>query len=505
MELKGFFSFFVKNNYYNLFLGIAIVLYVITAVNSHGFYQGDAHYQIIEFANFKLGVNGVEDLPWEYHEQIRPTLQPILAFLFLKLFYFFQILDPYDVAFLFRLLSCGLYLLVVHFFIKQTSGEFTSKRHIKYYYFASFFLYFIPYLSTQFSSENWSGIFFVLGLAYYLSPTKKTFKPFLLGVILGVSFLFRFQIGLAILVFFVWLLLIKKESYVFLGKGIMGICGAIFLGIVLDCWFYQDFVITSWNYFYQNLVLDKASGFGVSPWDFYYHEIIKKSLYKLGAPIILACFTVIFIKPKNIFIWLVLSFVFFHSFIPHKELRFLFPVVSLLPIIFVYAVVWWCNLFEKFRWIDTVNQLLILGFGLVHFLLLVGYSQYNENGLINGVTKYIHEAYKGKQIQLNYYGNYYSEDFGDEDYLPMKFYFGDNIKFSKIETLDNITERLVQTEEVNLFLIDARSLNKEVEVGLKKLNYKLVKEGKPEWLLAINKLKNKGATTNSLLYALKKD
>jgi len=488
-----------------LFLFIAIVFYTITAFNSHGFYQGDAHYQIIEFANLKLGVNGVEDMPWEYHEQIRSSLQPSIAYVFLKIFGLLHIQNPYDIAFLFRLLSSGVYVWVVHYFIKQTRSEFKSKRYIKYYYFTSFFLYFIPYLSLQFSSENWSGMFFLLGLAHYFNPKENDVKPILIGFVLGMSFLFRFQIAFGILVFFTWLLLVKKESYIFLGKLIIGLVATASLGVLLDCWYYGEFVLTSLDYFYLGIDISKISDFGVSPWNFYYYEIVDKSLYKLGFSIVIGCLIAVFIKPKSVFIWIVLSFVLFHSLIPHKELRFIFPIVSLLPIILVFSIEWWCGLFEKYRWINRMNKWILWVLATIHFMLLIGYSQYNENGLVNGITKFVYEEYGGKQIQFNYYGDYYSREFCKEDYLPMNFYFGENIKFKKLESLEDLENSLVKTKTVNLFLIDERSLDAESKAKLRTLQYQLVKQGKPEWLASFSRYKNKGATTNSLLFALLED
>ncbi len=63
---------------------LAIAVYVITAYNSLGYHQADEHYQIIEFAGTKLGTHMAEDLPWEYRDQIRPTLQPTMVYAIFK-------------------------------------------------------------------------------------------------------------------------------------------------------------------------------------------------------------------------------------------------------------------------------------------------------------------------------------------------------------------------------------------------------------------------------------
>ena len=58
---------------------------ILSSIFSVGFYHPDEHYQILEFANYKLGNINSSQLPWEFHEKIRPTLQPLLALITIKI------------------------------------------------------------------------------------------------------------------------------------------------------------------------------------------------------------------------------------------------------------------------------------------------------------------------------------------------------------------------------------------------------------------------------------
>lgn len=66
-------------------LWLISLLLLIACWFSLGFSQSDEHFQILEFAGLKLGINQPGDLAWEFHEKMRPTLQPTLVFIIYKL------------------------------------------------------------------------------------------------------------------------------------------------------------------------------------------------------------------------------------------------------------------------------------------------------------------------------------------------------------------------------------------------------------------------------------
>ncbi len=68
---------------------VSILLHILTSVFSVGYHHGDEHYQLLEFAGLKLGVNCQYDMAWEYDCYMRPGLQPFVAFVFIKIFNFY--------------------------------------------------------------------------------------------------------------------------------------------------------------------------------------------------------------------------------------------------------------------------------------------------------------------------------------------------------------------------------------------------------------------------------
>jgi hypothetical protein len=81
------------------------LVYIAVAVNSNGFNNADEHFQIIEFAQFKLGNSDPSALAWEFHSQVRPGLQPFMCFSIFKFLKFLGINDPYTLSFALRLVT----------------------------------------------------------------------------------------------------------------------------------------------------------------------------------------------------------------------------------------------------------------------------------------------------------------------------------------------------------------------------------------------------------------
>ena len=307
---------------------LALILYSITAYNSLGYYHADEHYQIIEFAGHKLGTHTANELPWEFKDQIRPALQPTICYFVFLAFEQLNITDPYDLSFLLRLFTALLALIITRFFVNKTLPLFETPTQKIAYIALSYFLWFIPVISVRFSSETWSGLFLMLALGIYFQKNESVKKSFLLGLILGLSFLFRYQMALVIGSLLIWMLFVQKSNLKY-GMGIaLGLGSMLFAGLLVDSWFYETWVFTPWNYFYFNIIKDVASKFGTEPWYYYLYESISSMSYIIGIPVFLAFISLVILKPKNILVWIIFPFILFHSIIPHKELRFIFPLVT---------------------------------------------------------------------------------------------------------------------------------------------------------------------------------
>ncbi len=320
---------------------ITLILHLITSIYSVGFHHLDEHYQIIEFANYKLGNNLPSEMPWEFEAKLRPALQPAIAFSIIKFSQTIGVTDPFTQAIFLRILSSLLSLLSVLMLLYAFKEEVKSKTLLKWFLYLSFFLWFAVYAQVRFSSEGWSGSFFFIGFAliyYFRNKGLSTFNLINIGIIFGFAFIFRYQVGLMILGLILWLLFIERMKFKKIIFLLTGIITAILIGVLIDKWFYGIWTFPAWNYFQFNILQGKASIFGVQPWYFYITEIFIKGVPPFSIfLIVLPIFWFIY-KPKNSFTWILIPFLSAHFLIGHKELRFLFPLINIIPLFTVLAV-----------------------------------------------------------------------------------------------------------------------------------------------------------------------
>ncbi len=333
----------ISNLSYRTLVYIGLGLYTLAAVFSEGYYHPDEHFQILEFADYKLGITPAADLPWEFHQQIRPALQPVLALGVIKAARALGSPNPFTHALLLRLISGWLALLVFARLSRLLARDFAAESSGKLLLASAVFIWFMPYLAVRFSSENWSGLMFLAGLCFLpLSGAelarRSTGYFAAAGVLLGIAFVFRVHLGFAIAGVAAWLIFQRRIRLGDAGALAAGGLCAVALGAVIDFWFYGNWVFTPWRYFESNILQAKAAGFGVSPWWFYSPDFIMRAVPPLSLALLGLAVVGMYLNRRHVLTWALVPFILGHVVVGHKELRFLFPMAF--PFIF-FAVAGW--------------------------------------------------------------------------------------------------------------------------------------------------------------------
>ncbi|RYY22179.1 MAG: hypothetical protein EOP41_07490, partial [Sphingobacteriaceae bacterium] len=193
----------------------------------------------------------------------------------------------------------------------------------------------LPYIRTFYSSEMASSVvFFGAVLLYEITKQRRSFWfPLLTGFMLALSFYFRFRTAFAIVGFGLWWLFFDKTYRHFLPL-LLGFAAGIALNCWLDYRFYHQFVFTPYRYYYENITAGKAATFGTSSFVRY---ILMLALV-IGAPFISLFLFYYSLKTvvqryQQPIVWATVFFVVGHCLVAHKEERFMFPILNVLPII----------------------------------------------------------------------------------------------------------------------------------------------------------------------------
>lgn len=325
------------------FFLFGLAMHILAFFYCTGYQHGDEHFQILEFAGYKLNLCTESSLAWEYEAQMRPGLQPFIAFVLGKISLgIWGEVKPFWISDMLRLLSLILGFASALALRRLAEAFFHHKIQLTAVSFLINFLWFFPFLHARFSSENWSGIFLIFALYFTFKDRVKFSKLnakalVLSGICWALSFEFRFQLGTAALGFFLWLIFSREfnlRSFIYL---LLGAICIVAISAVIDHWLYTNWVFPPWEYFKQ-ITMVKESMFGESPW----YDYVPQSLTWLGYPLGLLILCVfgcsIYRNYRNPLVWIFIVFTIFHMIIAHKEMRFLFPVFYLFPILLVAGV-----------------------------------------------------------------------------------------------------------------------------------------------------------------------
>ncbi len=314
---------------------VAVVVHATAAWFSSGYYAADEHYQVNAFAQHKLGELSPHELPWEFDAHIRSAFLPTVAYGTIAGCHAGLTANPLHIAFILRLFTALLALVIVGLFVGNVRSQL-SERLQRHFILLSYFLWFLPYQHVRFSGETWSGLLFLLGMALLLRQRRNGWTMVLTGLCFGLALQLKPAMGLACLGAMAWALWMQQERRLFLQA--IGLIAAIALGALVDRWFYDAYTPTLWNYLRMAISGDPDHVFEIYPWYSYFPWMVKYGIWPIGALLLFTLGWITWHSPRSWVVWCVWPYLAALSLIPHKEIRFLFPLVDLAP--FALVMMW---------------------------------------------------------------------------------------------------------------------------------------------------------------------
>lgn len=315
---------------------ISLAFHIFAAIFSTGFQHFDEHFQIYEFLNYKLGNIPGTNLPWEFREQIRPWFQVFTYFGVYKSLGFVDITSPFIFAFIIRLITSLFGLFALTRLIPLIKLWIPSKKYQVMTWGFLNLSWFVPYIQTRTNSESFGISFFLWGMSIFLlliENKKNLVRAGLVsGFLFGFSYLSRSPMAIMVAALWFWAIFINRSNVKLLLSTAVGILVVIGLGVIFDYWGYGSWTFSTWNYFEANFLKDALSSFGVDPWWWYFRLTFNRGIPLISLPIILVTLWGWCMYRKHPLTWVTLSLFIFHSYVGHKELRFIFPVIILVPI-----------------------------------------------------------------------------------------------------------------------------------------------------------------------------
>lgn len=341
---------------------IALVLQVLTAWFNAGHLSPDEHWQILEFAWYKLGHAPASSLPWEFAARMRPGLQPWLAAGVIAALERLGAFTPFVATFVLRLASGLLGLWAALALCARCLPEIRRPSLRQLALLGTLFLWAAPFLRGRFASETWSGALAIAGICLALDGvaawTGRRGRSLVLsaaaGCVWALAFYCRFQIGFAVAGAAAWLLLVRRPHPSLLLMMGIGLVAGLASNLLIDHWLYGAWVLTPLQYWSQNVLHGKASLFGTAPWWATALPFLIILIPPFSVPLVGVLLVGVWRCRRHVLVWTVVPFVVAHALVPHKELRFMVPVVgALVPLLalsldslpegFLNRLLGWCR------------------------------------------------------------------------------------------------------------------------------------------------------------------
>lgn len=429
---------------------LGLFLIVIAAIFSTGFHHPDEYMQIVEFANVKLGGMNPQLLPWEWHERMRPFFMPGLLYAFDRIFRPL-LQNPFWIMIVFRLFHGLLAFWGLRRMVLQRAFFLSEKQTHSAFPYLVYLLWFIPWFAVRPSSEGLSASLFLLSLTQLFgdqkSPREQGLRNiFISGLFAGFSFLARYQMGFMIAGFFGWLCFVEKISLRKLWLFIAAIVACAGLGIAIDTWGYSEFVLTTWNYLYQNVVLNKSANWGTDPFYGYLYLMQQHGMPLHSILILGAMFLTWYRYPRHFLTWCSVPFFIVHSLIAHKEMRFLFPLALFAPAFLLLGYGPGIRWISFSKWIWNFRKTGWIKFFAVTNILALLFLMLAPTRTEISLQKEIYTLSDGKAFGGFLMGRdpYIVGDYPMHYYQPKRFY---------LQTLQSIDELKLQINQNPLTLI----------------------------------------------------
>ena len=386
---------------------VALAFQLLAAINNEGFEGREEQLQMVDFRPQKAASGLLGELPPDVQQKARPTLLAAFGSLTILGATQLGVAGPYAQAGLLRILSAVVGVFGAFFIYRIFKRECISETARHWLLSLLLLLWFLVFLRARFSPENWSSLLFFIGITwYYRDDLKEDVRCLLVGALLGLSLLVHLQTVFLIAGFFAWLIVVEKEDTRVFITLIGGMASAALPGLLADRYMYGEWTFSSWNCLMG--VLSGAIPLRTmeEPWWFYFAEVARGGVYPIGAVIILCTILFAVLLRRHILTWIVVPFLCLHMLLPHKELRFLYPLAPVLPVMLVLSIQKASLLIRSHETREKLSRVFhavihpIWAINLV-FLVLVSLFPADQCAPL---YRYIYNEYGGHQVALVYQG-----------------------------------------------------------------------------------------------------
>ncbi|CAP24199.1 Protein CBG02293 [Caenorhabditis briggsae] len=293
----------------------------------------DEVYQSAEVAHHLVYNTG--HLSWEWRHSLRSFFHPALIALILKVLKILSLDTQYLVYHVPRLAHALLFALSDLSFYKTCLRLCKTKGIAENSFITYLSSWFVFYCAPRTLSNSLETSLTLIALNWF--PFERSYKgitwPYIaFGV---VTVVIRPTVALIWIVFGLHHLYYNPRPFRSLLRTVLPVALPILtITVIIDSWAYGKPTIPLWNFLQFNVVQGGSSLFGVHPWHWYITSGAPAVLTVQLLPIFVGIVGPSIFRPTLLPLIATLFYITVHSLLPHKEQRFLLPII---PLLCIYA------------------------------------------------------------------------------------------------------------------------------------------------------------------------
>eukprot|EP00826_Nyctotherus_ovalis_P055111 TRINITY_DN7298_c0_g1_i4.p1 TRINITY_DN7298_c0_g1~~TRINITY_DN7298_c0_g1_i4.p1 ORF type:complete len:566 (+),score=82.68 TRINITY_DN7298_c0_g1_i4:3-1700(+) len=333
---------------------VPILLYrCFISLYVRSFYAPDEYYQSVEVAHRIVFGYGYTSWEWTIEEPIRSIVHPFIFAILYKVLALLSLDTGFLIAYAPRLLQAVLLTITDYYVYWIAEDAFKDAYTAKLSMLLHLAAWFTNFTMVRTLSNSFESILIVIAY-YYWSRTSREYSrtDTIAGALYALCFIVRPTSAMVFLVL-VFIQLVKYRL-----SAIKNLLGAFFFGAVpmllicfaIDYWFYKELVFAPLNFLKVNVLANISSYYGTQELFYYLRQALPNIFLGYGVLIIPG----ILISPCHSFLLAALAYFCLMSYLPHKEDRFVLPVVSFLLVSAGRALA------ALFRRLETVAVILLV-------------------------------------------------------------------------------------------------------------------------------------------------
>jgi GPI mannosyltransferase 3 len=339
-----------EDRYFRLCLIASGLLFLSCAIFSVGSYHVDEYSDVVEYAATKLGISDAAELPWGYRAELRSWLQPAIYVGVARTAELVGIHRPLTLYLLFRLVTAAIAWSSLWTLIHAGRGWIADEAGRRRLYTFAALLWLLPYLGARTSAETMSTSALCFGIACLEWRSIASMRALGLMRVFGLALaggaaltlcaVFRYPSGIMAAGAGCWYLGQGPKRLSLVCGILVGAVLALALGGIADWWGYGHPTFPVAAFVDYNFIRGVSNDYGTSPFFGYLYLPLRAAAPMAPVVFVLVLATIIawVDRPLSAATWSTAPYVLLLSIVPHKEVRFLFPLAVFQPFFLTFAL-----------------------------------------------------------------------------------------------------------------------------------------------------------------------